>query len=177
MRYAVEMYFDKESENKIWKYIEKIKDSGLGKRYYDWGVKPHVSLGIFNDIDEDRADEVLEEFAKSHKVIPAYLGSVGIFPDSGAIYLAPIVREDLINLNKDLLDAMKELDPNPERWYSPGVWIPHCAVALELDRDNLAKAADIVIHDFEKLAGEFVSFGFVKVLEPSVEMKEYFFEK
>lgn len=98
-----------------------------------------------------------------------------MFPDSGAIYFSPIMTRELYQLNVDLLDAMKELDPNPERWYSPNVWIPHCAVALEFDNDKLVQAADIVIHDFEKMMGDFVSFGLVKVLEPSIEIEEFYF--
>lgn len=177
MRYAVEMYFDKMTESVIWSYIRKIRDCKLSNRYYDWGVKPHVTLGVFNDIDEEKAKVILRKFAFEHNSLKAYLGSVGMFPDSGAICFAPIVTKELLELNGDLIDAMKELDPNPERWYTPGVWIPHCALGLELDKDNLSFAANIIIHDFEKLKGDFVSFSLVRVLEPSEEIEEFFFKK
>ena len=36
MMYAIEMYFDKETEEKIMRLAQKIADAGLSTKYLEW---------------------------------------------------------------------------------------------------------------------------------------------
>ena len=69
MTYAIEMYFDKETEEKIMSLAKKVADAGLSTKYLEWKTRPHITLAVFNDVDEDRCTELLEMFAKAHKAI------------------------------------------------------------------------------------------------------------
>ena len=48
MRYAIEMYFDKETEEKIMRLAQKIADAGLSTKYLEWKTRPHVTLAAFD---------------------------------------------------------------------------------------------------------------------------------
>ena len=54
----------------------------------------------------------------------------------------------------------------------PDRWVPHCTIALTKDdpEDEFFKASDLVLHEFEKMAGEFTSLGIVKVSFPVEEI-------
>ena len=73
MTYAIEMYFDKETEEKIMSLAKKVADAGLSTKFLEWKTRSHVTLAIFNDVDEDRCTKLLESFAKEHKAFPAFL--------------------------------------------------------------------------------------------------------
>ena len=64
MLYAVELYFDKETEEKIMRLPQGIAEKGLSTRYLEWKTRPHITLGLFNDIDLEKCDALLEEFTK-----------------------------------------------------------------------------------------------------------------
>ena len=66
MMYAIEMYFDKETEEKIMRLAQKIADAGLSTKYLEWKTRPHVTLAVYNDIDVDRCAQLLEKFANDH---------------------------------------------------------------------------------------------------------------
>lgn len=87
MRYAIEMYFDTETETKIIDLAQKIAKNKLSTKFLEWKTRPHVTLAIFNDVDEDRCTELLEKFAREHKAYPAFLDSVGMFTDTKTIFL------------------------------------------------------------------------------------------
>ena len=57
-------------------------------------------------------------------------------------------------------------------WYLPNRWMPHCTLALtkEDSEDVFYKACDLILHEFEKLSGRFVSIGLVKVTFPVEEI-------
>lgn len=50
--------------------------------------------------------------------------------------------------------------------------MPHCTLALtkEDDEDVFYKASDLILHEFRKMSGKFVSVGLVKVTFPVEEI-------
>lgn len=61
MQYAIELYYDKETEHKLF---------DLAKR-----------------VAEEKCIKKLNEFAQSHKRMPAYSGSIGMFNDTKTIFV------------------------------------------------------------------------------------------
>jgi 2'-5' RNA ligase len=64
MKYAIEMYFDQNTEDKIMSLAQKVADYGFSTKFLEWKTKPHVTLAIFNDVDEQRCIELLQEFTR-----------------------------------------------------------------------------------------------------------------
>ena len=102
MMYAIEMYFDKETEEKIMRLAQKIADAGLSTKYLEWKTRPHVTLAVYNDIDEDRCAQLLEKFANDHKAFPALFDAVGMFNYTKTIFLSPVMTKSLYELHSEL---------------------------------------------------------------------------
>ena len=71
MKYAIELYFDKETEQKLNQLSQKIADAKISTKFLEWKTRPHLTLACYNDVDENRCIESLKDFAQSHKRMPA----------------------------------------------------------------------------------------------------------
>lgn len=67
MQYAVELYFDKETENKLLSLANVIAEKGISTKFLEWKTRPHLTLACFNDVKEIECMERLKDFAKNHK--------------------------------------------------------------------------------------------------------------
>ena len=176
--YAIEMYFDKETEEKIMRLAQKIADAGLSTKYLEWKTRPHVTLTVYNDIDVDRCAQLLEKFANDRKAFPALFDAVGMFNYTKTIFLSPVMTRSLYELHSELYALMKEFEPSAWAWYKqPDCWVPHCTVALTSeDEENVFyEASDLVLHEYKKLEGVYTSVGLVKITFPVEEMATFDF--
>ena len=89
MTYEIEMYFDKATEEKIISLAGKVSEAGISTKYLEWKTRPHITLGVFNDVDENRCTKLLEQFAAGHKPKNAHLHSVAAWSDTKVVYLNP----------------------------------------------------------------------------------------
>lgn len=175
MQYAVELYFDKETERRLWEIPDAIREAGLSTKYHEWKTRPHITLACFSDVDEEEALIRLRAFAEEQTVMPAYLASLAMFTDTKVIYAAPIMREEMYVLQKALYEAMAGFDTKGWEWYLPGRWVPHCGLALMGDdpEENFYKACDLALRKFQKTVGKFTSVGLVKISCPVVELETF----
>ena len=172
MQYAIELYYDEETEQKLYQLANRVADEKLSTKFLEWKSRPHLTLACFNDVDETRCTELLEKFAKTHKVMPAYIGSVGMFNDTKTIFVSPVMNRKMYELQSELHDCFAECDKTGWEWYCPDSWVPHCTIAMtgEDGKDIFYQASDLVLHEFQKMAGEFVSVGLVKISFPVKEI-------
>ncbi len=172
MQYAVVLYFDEETDGEIYALSEAVAREKISTGFLDWRVRPHLSLACFHDVDETSCAEKLKQFASSHKKMPAYIGSVGMFPDTKTIFVSPVMYKELYAFQRDLHECMKGFDTKGFEWYLPDRWSPHCTVALtkEDGEDAFFRASEVVLHKFKKLCGTFVSVGLIKVVSPVEEI-------
>ena len=172
MLYAIELFFDKETEQKLYNLAKKVAEKKLSTKFLEWKSRPHLTLACFNDVDEEKCIEKLKTFCKSHKQMPAYIGSVGMFNDTRAITALPIMNESMYQLHRELHECLQDFDTTGWEWYCPNRWVPHCALALtkEDEEDVFYKASDLILHEFRKMNGMFVSIGLVKITFPVEEI-------
>ncbi len=172
MTYAIEMYFDKETENKIMSLPQKVADSNLSTKFLEWKTRPHVTLAIFNDVDESKCVELLNKFVKEVREMPAFLDSVGMFNDTKTIFLNPTMTKSMYQLQADLHDALKEFDTQGWEWYLPDGWVPHCTVALtgEDEAEIFYKTSELILREFKKIEGKYTALGLVKITFPVEEI-------
>lgn len=50
-------------------------------------------------MDEEKCIEQLKELAQSHKRMPAYIGSVGMFNDTKTIFVSPVMNSSMCGGN------------------------------------------------------------------------------
>jgi len=175
MRYAIELYFDKETEEKIMNLANGIAEKGISKRYLEWQTRPHITLGIFNDIDIEKCDKLLEEIAGQVKSFPAYLSSIGVFNNTKCVFLSPVITNELLELHNKIHNTFKFCDHKGSEYYLPGRWVPHCAVMLGDAGDDITlyEAVKYVIDNYEVLNGSFCEMSFVEVTMPVKEHTAY----
>lgn len=172
MKYAIELYFDSETERKLTDLSQRVADEKLSTKFLEWKTRPHLTLACFNDVDEEKCVQCLKDFSKIHKAVPAYIGSVGMFNDSKTIFASPMMNESMYQLQRELHDFLKDFDSTGWEWYCPNRWVPHCTIALtKEDADEVFyKASDLILHEFKKMGGKFVSIGLVKITFPVEEI-------
>lgn len=172
MQYAIELYYDEETEKKLFDLAKKISDEKISTKFLEWKTRPHLTLACFNDVNEAHCIEKLKDFAQTHKVMPAYIGSVGMFNDTKTIFVSPIMNSSMYQFHRELHESMKGFDAIGWEWYLPNNWVPHCTIALTRDdkSDAFFRASDLLLHEFQKICGEFVSIGLVKITFPVEEI-------
>ncbi len=172
MHYAVELYYDKETEKKLYELATKVADAKISTKFLEWKTRPHLTLACFSDMDEEKCIEKLQSFAQTHKTLPAYLGCVGMFNDTKTIFVSPIMNRDMYQFQRELHEALDSFDTKGWEWYCPDRWVPHCTIAMTGEDAESAffEASDLVLHEFQKLGGEFVSIGLVKITFPVEEI-------
>ena len=172
MTYAIEMYFDKETEDKIMNLAHMVAEANLSTKFLEWKTRPHVTMAVFNDVDEDKCIDLLKEFVKDTEVIPAYLDSVAMFNDTKVVFLNPTMTKRMYQLHADLHEKLKEFDTQGWEWYLPDGWVPHCTIALngEDNEDVFYKASELILREFKKMEGKYVALGLVKITFPVEEI-------
>ena len=175
MQYAIELYFDSETEEKLLDLSRRVAEAGLSTKFLEWMTRPHLTLACFSDVDEARCAGQLERFAASRAPLPAYIGSVGMFNDTRTIFASPIMNEGMYRFHRELHEALKDFDTTGWEWYLPGRWVPHCTLALTRDdaEDVFYRASDLILRAFQKMRGRFVAVGLVKVSFPVQEIRTF----
>lgn len=172
MTYAIEMYFDKETEDKIMSLAHKVAENNLSTKFLEWKTRPHITLAVFNDVDENKCIDLLNEFVKEVNVIPAFLDSVAMFNDTKTIFLNPTMTKSMYQLQADLHEKLKEFDTKGWEWYLPDGWVPHCTIALngEDQEEIFYKTSQLILREFKKIEGQYTSIGLVKITFPVEEI-------
>ena len=172
MQYAIELYFDPATEQKLSALAQRVADEKLSTKFLEWKTRPHLTLACFNDVDEEKCIQRLKDFAKSHKVAPAYIGSVGMFNDTKTIFASLVMNKSMYRMQEELHKSLEDFDARGWEWYCPDHWAPHCTLALTReDEDSVFyRASDLILKEFQKISGEFVAIGLVKITFPVCEI-------
>lgn len=172
MQYAIELFFDQTTEAKLNRLIELVADRGISTKFIEWKTRPHIALACYNDVDEERCIEILKKFAASHEKEPAYLDSVGVFNDTKIVFATPTMTRRLYDLQSELHAAMNDFDTSGWEWYCPDGWVPHCTLAMTAEdgAEAFFKAAELILHEFEKIEGVYCEIGLVKCPFPAEEI-------
>ncbi len=160
MPYAVELALDPMSAAVVSRAWRELADAGIGYMA-GAGARPHVSLGIWDGLDLDGARTALERFADETPPVPLTFASVGLFPRV-AVFLAPTVTAELRDLHAGFHRRFGQLGRAAWEYYRPGVWVPHCTLALDLAPDQFGSALTIAARLPLPLESRLVEVGIVE---------------
>lgn len=173
MPYAIEMFFDKNSDAYIRQIWRTLKENDISSFMHDSGNTPHISLAVFNKLDVSDADQKLHDFSARMPKFQIPLVNIGTFPTGeGVLFLSPVVTEELLHFHKALHDLFNDAKDDQWPFYLPGLWIPHCTLALNLTREKLHEAFDAVLSTHKPLGVEVDRIGLVE-FHPVKVIKEY----
>lgn len=163
MDYAVVLYFDRKSEEKLTRYMHSLCEKGVNTYMLDMGIRPHITLAIFNDMNGDSIRSDLHRFAKESAKFKVRLESIGIFnSDSGVVYLSPVITDPLIQIHNGFYEFFKDVLHQYIAYYLPGLWTPHCTMATRLRRTEIMAAIGSLLEEFQPMEAEVCEIGFVE---------------
>lgn len=164
MGYAVELYFDPDSDLAVRRIWSGIADAfGLSTMLANGG-RPHVSLAVYsNDFDHRSFLQELPAFSKSLAPLEVQLGSVGTFPTKeGVVFLAPVVTSELLTVHERFHTAFSRYGSCSSAHYLPGNWVPHGTVATDLTGAEIGQVATHCWEHFRPIRGWFREIGLVE---------------
>lgn len=169
-RHAIQLFFDEETEAMVYGLFHGLKEAGISSYLLDANSRPHISIGIYNDIDLPRAVAALEEFCAHTPSLPVKLSSVGAFPNaapgrSSTVFLNPMVTADLLALHASMREAFAFCTPEGDG-YRPGAWTPHCTVDTAAEFDTFLRALEYTVKHFRRHAGRIAYVGWADLARP-----------
>jgi len=142
--YAAVINFDAAAEKRLKDLWETLEQAGVESSLLPMGARPHLSLAVFEEIDEKRLCAELKRFAETFTDLTVNLHSVGAFPgEHGVVYLTPGVTPELLALHAGFHTVLDRMGIPSVREYRPGDWVPHCTVAMDLPLDQVSIAVDV----------------------------------
>ena len=172
-RICFNLVFDHSTEQAVRDMWQRIADADVPVRGLT-GYRPHVTLAAY-DVTSVRAYESdLVPVTEAMEPFPIRLESLGIFPEAGAIFLAPRMSRTLFSLHRAILGAVDSPGRPPvvDECLLPDRWTPHCTLAGHLTRTQLLTAVDVCQRHWMPILGKAVGVG-MRVY-PAVDAHYYY---
>jgi 2'-5' RNA ligase len=153
LAYVVVLLFDRESEEKILKICSDICGHDSGAFMVDSCSKPHITIAICEEINEQTFYTGLESFAVSSDKFNLRFESIGIFNFKNiTLFLSPVITDALINIHKKFYAFFTEdICNTPTEQYLPNKWVPHCTLAVDMTPGESITAIKSLIGNFQAL--------------------------
>lgn len=151
MAFSIELNFDEESNFIIKKMWKKLREKDISDYMDIYGVFPHISLAIIEDINVSEVGMIIEKSIEGEVIFDIKLSGVGSFPsDEGVLFLSVDHSDTLINFHKILHKHLEHINGH-SKYYLPGFWFPHCTLGMNIDKLKMQDAFDIIKEDFVPL--------------------------
>jgi 2'-5' RNA ligase len=145
MPFAIELLFDAKTDKAVRRLGNLLEKKKIPTILSARGASPHVSLAVFDEFNRKRVFRLLERLAERFPPTPFELESLGSFTgEDRALFLAPVVTPDLLNLHHRLHLALKNMVKGTLSYYLPGQWVPHCTLGMRFSRKDLTRAFDFL---------------------------------
>lgn len=175
--FAVELYFDIETENVIRGFREKVYAAGVEPVIGKMGDRPHVTLALFSEVDLPCLEELCRDFANQLSTFPVALPAVGTFPTAeNVLFLSPVPTLQLLQVHQDFHNRLKCAHLHSSTYYHPGKWVPHCTLEIELSDAQFSLAFTTAHALFTPIKGKYASLGIVS-FRPIQYLAEYQLQK
>ena len=162
MPFAIHLFFDANTEtaiNQVWK---KLADTGISPYLYESANRPHITLVIYQQLDLTACKPLIQSIAAEQSSLPVSFQYIGIFPITGAVFAGPTVTEGLLDLHHRVHETMQPISTEPDLYYLPDQWIPHCGLAIELAPELITPAFEISLELALPLNGKITEIGCIE---------------
>jgi 2'-5' RNA ligase len=144
MPYAIVLYFDKPSENKIQAIWDTLAEAGISNELQTLNIRPHITLAIYDELRCQPCDNKLARYANQANHLHMAFSHIGAFlQPERVLFISPTPTKELLDFHASVHDHLAEDTQNPWDMYLPGNWVPHCTLALDLEEEQLNKAMSI----------------------------------
>jgi hypothetical protein len=94
---------------------------------------------VFRKENESGIKEIVEQFVATLDKQELCFSSIGAF-NPRVIFLAPVINKFLLNASSQINMAMQECTSDFASIYLPNQWVPHVALGVRLEADELVNA-------------------------------------
>ena len=146
MPYSIGLYFDPPTDALVRQFWKQLAAEGLAEYYHLSGNRPHITLSLFEQTDCPKAQEALKILSRTVHSFPVSFQFVGIFPGNiSTVFWGLVVTQPLLDLHAKVYDCFCQFSTRPNfNYYTPGHWIPHCGLAMEVkDKGLVARIIDV----------------------------------
>jgi hypothetical protein len=144
----------------VWK---ELADSGVAPYFHQSANRPHLTLAIYDELDLTAGKARLGDLAAACPALPVVFHSLGMFiTPRAAVFLPPLVNVALLELQARVHAVFQDIASGADEYYLPGKWVPHCALALELDKATAVRVIEIAMHMPLPLTGQITELGAIE---------------
>jgi 2'-5' RNA ligase len=105
--------------------------------------QPHCSLSVAEELPLARALDAVGVVPSQR--VPLLVGSVGVFPPNGALFLACVANKPLLSEQHRVHRALASLAVRPWPYFEFHAWVPHITLSMGMTSEELAKAIPLVM--------------------------------
>jgi len=164
MPYALQLYFDPSTDAKVRKLWRRFAEAGIARHLVESANRPHLTLAVYDNLDVVTAERELLLFVPTLAPFPVIFTHVGVFTQpSPVVFLAPVVTIDLLDLHQVTHERFVGFGTGPHQFYLPRRWIPHCTIALHVDRQTLPLSMEVIQEISLPMTGTVTELGIVRV--------------
>jgi hypothetical protein len=137
--------FDSDTDAAIRGLWQLQEDAGVPSRMLSLNYPPHMTIITCEDTDVARLAEPLREFLLRVPPMTVNFHSLGVFNTvDGVIYLSPVVTSAMLDLHASLWRLMEPYVHETNLLYSPGMWVPHVTLNVEVPEEKIGLAMDVL---------------------------------
>lgn len=141
--YAIALYFDKVSADTLQGIINNVALISNNNYMIDVNIPPHITIGSFLSDECSGIMTIMEDFVKHLVAFDVEFDKINAF-EPRVLFASPIKDAYLMRYNRLVHDLFsKHFMPADNEYYTPDKWIPHCALAVKLDKAQFKKAMTI----------------------------------
>jgi hypothetical protein len=97
-----------------------MADAGLDESLHAGPYRPHLTLGVWNELPREIASTVLASIAVDLPPLRLSFPITGVFADTPAVFLAPTVSPQLHALHEQVHRDLESPVHSPVLYYLPG---------------------------------------------------------
>lgn len=142
--YAVVIYFDERTSEELRNTTKKVASYSGNFYMVETGIPPHVTIGAFSADNEIGLREMMGEFIHEFSGGEVVFDAIKTF-EPKVLFLSPIKDEYLAAANRRLNEIMEgNFLPADHNYYLPEYWVPHLALAVKLEKEQMKTAKEAV---------------------------------
>jgi 2'-5' RNA ligase len=144
MPYSINIRSDDVSASKIrdfWALCARLEET---PSMDSLGYPPHFTLAVFDYARESTLIAAVESLAASLSRVAVRFDRISHFetPTSIILWAAPADTPPLVKIHRSVHDSVTS--ENCRAKYRPGIWVPHCSLAVAIDPSRRREAMAII---------------------------------
>ena len=142
--------FDEETERAIRDLWKLLGDGGIDEAVLP-RHRPHITMAAYETGDLPAVCAALPGLTARRAAIPLHFHSVGVFVETGTVFLAPRMTSAHHEVHESASSAWGP--PLYPEHLQPNAWEPHCTLATRLSLTEVASAITLCMDHLRPIDG------------------------